>query len=267
MDSSDYARMHDFLMRTLRLMHEPVGMTFIFDDESLNEVQKRGGYCEPVRPLTFCQAELGARMEGHSVLLEMKKLWCLDARCSFGVDEVSDAVVRDLLRFGTSEKQVRAFVESKPRMERAPLAVLMQPLRLCAGEPDVVHFCCDNMQAYHLVDDWMAVADVHPFRPSLSINSAVCGGTAFSFIHGQANMTLACAGSYNSGKMERGEINVMIPGAHIHAVVLRMASRVEKTGGVSLTRTGQPFPGADICQNCPLIVFREKEPRQTGEVS
>lgn len=267
MDGSDYVRMHDVLMRSLRLMHEPVGMTFIFDDERLGDIQRRGGYCEPVRPLTFCQAELGARMEGRTVLLEMKKLWCLDARCSFGVDDVSETVVNDLLRFGTDREQVRAFVESKPRMERAPLAVLMQPLRSCAGEPDVVHFCCDNMQAYHLVDAWMAVSGVHPFRPSLSINSAVCGGTAFSFIHGQANMTLACAGSYNSGKMERGEINVMIPGSHIHAVVQRMVSRVEKTGGVSLTRSGHPFPGADICQNCPLIVFREKEPRQTEEIS
>lgn len=260
MGSSDVALMHDFLMRSLRLMHEPVGITFIFDEESLNAVQERGGYCEPVRPLTFCQAELGARMEGRSVLLDMKKLWCLDARCSFGVDEVSETVVNDLLRFGTDREQVRAFVESKPRMESAPLAVLMQPLRCCMKTPDVVHFCCDNMQAYHLVDDWMAARNVHPFRPSLCINSAVCGGTAFSFIHDQANMTLACAGSYNSGKMERGEINVMIPGPHLPAVVQRMVSRAEKTGGVSLTRSGHPFPGADICQNCPLIVFREKPP-------
>ncbi len=260
MDSSDFTLMHDFLMRSLRLMHEPVGITFIFDEESLGTIQRRGGYCEPVRPLTFCQAELGARMEGRTVLLDMKKLWCLDARCSFGVDEISDRVVNDLLRFGTDKEQVRAFVESKPRMEKAPLAVLMQPLRSCTVQPDVVHFCCDNMQAYHLVDDWMAVSNIHPFRPSLSMNSAVCGGTAFSFIHGQANMTLACAGSYNSGKMERGEVNVMIPGSYMHAVVRRMASRVEETGGVSLTRSGHPFPGADICQNCPLIVFREKEP-------
>ena len=258
MNISDHAHMHDVLMRSLRLMHEPVGITFLFDEDGLEERRRRGGYCEPVRPLTFCQAELGARMEGRIVLLEMKKLWCLDARCVFGADEVSDGVVRDLLRFGTDEAQVRSFVESKPRMEHAPLAVLMQPLRTCEDIPDVVHFCCDNMQAYHLVDDWMAVTGVHPFRPSLCINSAVCGGTAFSFIHHQANMTLACAGSYNSGKMERGEINVMIPGDHIRAVVERMALRVEKTGGVSLTRTGHPFPGADICQNCPLIVFRER---------
>lgn len=262
MEKSDYAGMHDFLMRSLRLMHEPVGITFLFDEKELEEFCSGNVYHEPVRPLTFCQAELGARMEGHTVLLDMKKLWCLDARCSFGVDEVSDTVVRDLLRFGTDEEQVRRFVESKPRMEKAPVAVVMRPLREQTAMPDVVHFCCDNMQAYHLIDDWMAVVNVHPFRPSLSINSAVCCGTAFSYIHNQANLTLACAGSYNSGKMERGEINVMIPGAHIHGVVERMAGRVKKTGGVSITRSGHPFPGADICQNCPLIVFRKKEPQE-----
>ena len=125
--------------------------------------------------------------------------------------------------------------------------------------PDVVHFCCDNMQAYHLLDDWMAVCDVHPFRPSLCVNSAVCGGTTFCFLQQQANLTLACGGSYNSGKMERGEINVMIPGKDIEAVVHRMEERVKKTGGVSLTRKGHPFPGADICLNCPVIVFKKKD--------
>ena len=74
-------------------------------------------------------------------------------------------------------------------------------------------------------------------------------------------MTLACAGSYNSGKMERGEINVMIPGAHLEGMVSRMKERVEKTGGISLTRQGQPFPGADICQNCPVIVFKKSGER------
>ena len=43
--------------------------------------------------------------------------------------------------------------------------------------------------------------------------------------------------------MERGEVNVMIPGSHIRAVVERMADRVEKTGGVSITRSGTPSLG------------------------
>lgn len=80
-------------------------------------------------------------------------------------------------------------------------------------------------------------------------------GAVLTMTTRQANMTLACAGRYNSGKMERGESNVMIPGEHVGDMVRRMERRVADTGGVSLTRNGHPFPGADICQNCPLIVF------------
>ena len=115
------------------------------------------------------------------------------------------------------------------------------------------------MQAYHILNDWMAVRNVHPLRPVLCVNSAICGGSVFSFVEAQANLTLACAGSYNSGKMERGEINVMVPGGHIRDVAERMAARVAEKGGISLTREGRPFPGPDICQNCPLIAFRKAE--------
>ena len=105
----------------------------------------------------------------------------------------------------------------------------------------------------------MAVADVHPFHPNMCVNSAVCGGSVYTMMEGQANITLACAGSYNSGKMERGEINVMIPGKHIGPMAERMKKRVEEKGGISLTRPGQPFPGVDICNNCPLITFKKAE--------
>lgn len=255
--------MYAFLMRELRLMHAPVGIRFFFEEEPLAEFRQTASFHEPIRPVTFCQAELGARMEGITVLLDMKKLWCTDARCVFGVDPISEEIVSDLGKFSESAEQAREFAESKPCLNRRVLAVALSPLGLQQGEPDVVHFCCDNMQAYHLVDDWMAIRNVHPFRPSLSVNSAVCGGTAFTFLTQQANMTLACAGSYNSGKMERGEINVMIPGTDIGAMIHRMSERIRRTGGVSLTRKGHPFPGADICQNCPVIVFKQgSEPAQ-----
>ena len=246
------------LMNELRLLHAPVGIHFFFEEEELEEFRSHGLYHVPSRALTFCQAELGARMEGISVLLENKKLWCTDARCVFGMDEITDEIVNDLGKFSEDPEQARRFAESKPRMPKPVLAVLISPLKDIPLEPDVVHFCCDNMQAYHLLDDWMAVRDVHPFRPSLCVNSAVCGGTTFCFLHQQANMTLACGGSYNSGKMERGEINVMIPGRDIEDLVRRIEKRVRNTGGASLTRKGHPFPGADICLNCPVIVFKEK---------
>lgn len=251
-----YAGMHEFFIRELHLMHAPVGISFLFDGAELSAFRERYAPHVPTRALTFCQAELGARMEGLTVLLDMDKLWCEGARFVFGLRGVQESDVRQHRKFCTDDGQAREFLAGKPRLDKKLLAVGISPLAALAGSPDVVHFCCDNMQAYHLLDDWMAVRGVHPLRPALCVNSAICGGSVFSFMEEQANLTLACAGSYNSGKMERGEINVMIPGPHIAQVAARMAARVQATGGVSLTRAGQPFPGADICQNCPLIAFR-----------
>ncbi len=257
MHFTDYAELHEFFMRELRLMHAPVGIRFFFDEASLAAFKQARPHYAPIKPLTFCQAELGARMEGLTIVLDMEKLWCQGARFVFGLRDMEEGDLRMHRKFCVDDAQVRRVVESKPRLSgKKLLAVALSPLSAQAGKPDVVHFCCDNMQAYHILNDWMAVRDVHPLRPALCVNSAICGGAVFSFVEGQADLTLACAGSYNSGKMERGEINVMVPGDHIREVAERMAARVEKTGGVSLTREGQPFPGADICQNCPLIVFK-----------
>ena len=126
----DFASMYEFFMRELRLMHSPVGMKFIFDEEELEAFRVLGIHHTPTRPLTFCQAELGARMEGITVLLEPKKLWCTDARCVFGIDGVTDEIVSDLGKFSESPEQARRFAESKPRMERSVLGVVLSPLRI-----------------------------------------------------------------------------------------------------------------------------------------
>jgi len=254
-----FSQMHDFLMKELKLMHFPVGMTLLYSEEDANQFKKTHECYAPVKPLTLCQAELGARMEGLNILLEMKKLWCKSARIGFGVKDIEAADIAALhVRFCESEEQAETVLRSKPRLTgKPPVAIALMPLGRCTALPQVVHFCCDNMQAYHLLNDWMVVARVHPLRPNLCVNSALCGGTVFTMIEQQANLTLACAGNYNSGKMERGEINVMIPGKDIEKLVDRMVRRKEARGGVSLTKLGNPFPGIDVCQNCPLISFRK----------
>lgn len=252
-----FGHMHDFLMKELRLMHYPVGITFLSSEEKINDFKARYDFHAPSRPVTFCQAELGARMEGLNILFPMDKLWCKSARIGFGLKDVEQSDIELHCKFCESEEQSVRVVDSKPRLTgQPPLAAVFIPLGNCLETPDVVHFCCDNMQAYHLLNDWMAVQDVHPLRPNMCVNSSVCGGTVFCMMEQQANLTLACAGSYNSGKMERGEINVLIPGQHLEGMVRRMERRVAGKGGISLTRDGHPFPGADICQNCPLIIFK-----------
>ena len=259
MSAPDNAAMQELLMRELRLMHYPVAIKYFFDQAGLDAFRASTPHYEPVKPLTFCQAEIGARMEGVAVLVEPKKLGCTNAQYVFGWKSMDDGELKTHAKYCVDTDQARRFVESKPRLlpEGRLLAVAVMPLALCQGEPDVVHFYCDNMQAYHLVVDWMAARDRHPLRANMTINSAACGGNVQAFNTGEANVFLACGGSYNAGKTERGEINVAIPGADIGAVVDRLATRTAQTGGASLTRTGHPFPGADICKNCPLIAFKK----------
>ncbi len=260
MSLPDYVVMQEFFMRELRLMHLPVAIKFFFDASELADFLSVAPYYVPTTPLTFCQAEIGARMEGLTILVEREKLGCTNARYIFGWKEFDDAEVKSHVKYCQDIEQASRFVQGKPRLpERQLRAVTVAPLAQSIGEPDVVHFYCDNMQAYHLLGDWMATQNVHPFRPLMSVNSAACGGNVFAFNDNQANLFLPCSGSYNSGKTERGETNLTIPGKHINAVMQRMMMRVEEKGGAAITRLGNPFPGANICKNCPLIVFKKGE--------
>jgi len=42
-------------------------------------------------------------------------------------------------------------------------------------------------------------------------------------------------------------------------VMDRLLERIEALGSSSITRPGDGFPGADICKNCPLIVFKKSK--------
>ncbi|MCQ2444432.1 MAG: DUF169 domain-containing protein [Mailhella sp.] len=258
---TDFLQIHETLMKHLHLMHYPVAMFLLPDEAAKQEFLGAYEFHTPVKQVTFCQAELGARMEGLSIMVDAESLWCRNAKITFGMTGIEPMDLKKNAKFCEDEQETLDFIESKPRLEKAPAAIAMMPLGNCRHTPDAVHFCCDNMQAYHLLDDWMATQHSHPFHPNMCMNSAVCGGFVFTAQAHKANLTLACGGSYNSGKMERGEINVYIPGAHIAALAGRLQERVLKHGGPSITRLGDPYPGADICQNCPLIVFKKvKQP-------
>ncbi len=255
---SDFIHMQEMLMRELRLMHYPVAIKHFTDQAELDAFRKSRQVYSPVKPLTFCQAEIGARMEGITVLVEPKKMGCTNAQFVFGWKPMDDGEAKSHEKYCMDPDQARRFVESKPRLpEGKVLAMAVMPLAQATETPEVVHFYVDNMQAYHLVDDWMASQDVHPFRPSMCVNSAACGGSIFALNEQQANLVLACSGSYNAGKTERGEINVFIPGAHMDALVERIEKRLKDKGSAAITRLGGGFPGADICKNCPLIVFKK----------
>ena len=254
--TENYAHMEALLMRELKLYHNPVAVTWLCSDAEVEAFRNDNDHVVPVKPLTFCQWEIAARMENTTVLGTPDKLACTNAQVSFGWREIDANEIKSQLKYCTDFAQAERFLRSKPSMPPGSLkAIAVGPLGKARQQPHVVHFCCDNLQAYALACDYMAATDTHPLRPQLLMSSAACGGTVFAWQEKTFNYSTACSGSYNAGKVERGECYVFIPGEHIGAVARRLESRISDHGASAITRPGDPFPGRDVCKNCPLIVF------------
>ena len=257
----DCAFMERTLMEMLRLYHHPVGVTFLFSDEETEAFrQEHPDWLQPTRPMTFCQWEVAARMQGKTVLGTLDKLFCTNAQVSFGWREIDEGEIRSQLKYCRSAAQARRFLASKPRIEPGTLkAIGISPLGSCRTPPHVVHMLTDSLQAYHLAVDFMAATDIHPLPTQILMSSSSCGGSVHCWQSGLMNFTTPCSGAYNSGKIERGEANVLVPGKYVRALVARLLERIEASGSSSVVRPGDFFPGADICKNCPLIVFKKGE--------
>ncbi len=254
-----YAEMESLLMESFRLYHHPVAVTWLFTDEEVEEFRVQTPHVVPARPLTFCQWEIAARMENQTVLGTPKTLGCSGAKISFGWKEIDEQEIKTQLKYCVDYEQAERFVRSKPRMPMNALkAVAVGPLGKAKIKPHVVHFYCDNMQSYHLAVDYMAATNTHPLRPQVSMSSTACGGSVFTWQEQTFNLSPSCSGGYNSGKTERSEVNVFIPGNHIEATVERLRQRIAATGSSAITHAGDAFPGRDICKNCPLIAFKEE---------
>ncbi|MCR5260095.1 MAG: DUF169 domain-containing protein [Desulfovibrio sp.] len=254
-----YREMDETLMRELRLYHHPVAVRFLFSDEEVEEFKaKAPAYCTPLKPQTFCQWEVGARMRGKTVLGTVDKLFCTNAQCSFGWHDIDEGEVKSQLKYCLNAEQAERFLRSKPRLDKDSCrAVAVSPLGDAVLDPHVVHFYCDSLQAYHLACDYMAATDTHPLRTQILMSSSACGGCVWSWKEQTFNQCPPCSGSYNAGKTERGETNVFIPGSQIGKVVERLLSRISAAGSSSITKPGDPFPGGDICKNCPLVLFKD----------
>lgn len=260
MSNIAYKEMQKTLMDELRLMHYPIAVKYFFDEKELEDFKNNAIFYVPTHPLTFCQFEIAPRMKGQTVLCTKETLGCSNAAYVLGWKPYDEPEVKSHLKYAKDMDQAARFVKTKPRLPEGTLkGVAMSPLGDSYFAPDVAHFYCDNMQAYHLSVDYMAAMDVHPLRSSATMNSAACGGCVHTYLEKSANIIPACSGSYNAGKTERGEINVMIPGEHIEATVQRLLDRIKNLGSSSVTRPGDLFPGADICKNCPLIVYVKKK--------
>ena len=252
-----HQEMEKILMDELRLYHHPIAVTFLFTDAEVEAFKSATPHVVPVKPLTYCQWEIAARMQAKTVLGSKETLGCSNAQVSFGWKEIDDKEIKSQLKYCVDYDQAERFLRSKPHMPFDSLkAVAVGPLGKAKIAPHVIHFYCDNMQSYHLAVDYMAAMNSHPLRPMITMSSSACGGTVFSWQEKTFNTCPACSGSYNAGKTERGEVNVFIPGEHLEPTVKRLLQRIEKSGSSSITRPGDCFPGGDICKNCPLIVFK-----------
>lgn len=255
--SLSYNEMEKILMDQLRLYHHPIAVTWLFTDAEVAEFKAKTPHVTPVKPLTYCQWEVAARMQAQTVLGTKETLACTNAQVSFGWREIDDREIKSQLKYCVDLDQSERFLRSKPHMPLDSLkAIAVGPLGKAVIAPHVIHFYCDNIQSYHLAVDYMAATDTHPLRPQVTMSSSACGGTVFTWQEKTWNMCPACSGSYNAGKTERGEVNVFIPASQLEATVNRLLQRIGKSGSSSITRPGDPFPGGDICKNCPLIIFK-----------
>ena len=251
-----YRDMEDILMKELRLYHHPIALTWLFSDDELRAFTAKTPHVRPAKPLTFCQWEIASRMQKKTVLGENKDLNCIGAELSFGWRAMTEKRGNYLSQHCVDAAQIDRFLQVKPHFPVGELkALAVGPLGAAQDLPHVIHFYCDTIQASHLSVDYMAATDTPVLRPILTGTSAACGGSVFCWQEKTFNLCPGCSGNYNSGKMERGEINVFIPGEHLQALVHRLLFRIADTGGNSIARPGDPFPGGDICKNCPQIVF------------
>lgn len=256
--SLGYQEMEKILMDELRLYHHPIAVTWLFTDEEVEAFKRATPHVTPVKPLTYCQWEIAARMQGKTVLGFKEDLGCSNGHVSFGWKDIDEKEIKSQIKYCVDLDQAERFLRSKPRMPLGALkAIAVGPLGKAAVKPHVIHFYCDNMQSYHLAIDYMAATDQHPLRPCVTMSSSACGGTVFTWLEKTFNLCPACSGSYNAGKTERGEVNAFIPAEHLEATVKRLLQRIEQKGSSSITRPGDPFPGGDICKNCPLIIFKD----------
>jgi uncharacterized protein (DUF169 family) len=174
-----------------------------------------------------------------------------------GWKELDDAEIKSHLKYTKDWDQAERFVKTKKRLSESLLAFATAPLHKAPYEPDAIHGVSDVLQAYHMGNDWCAAHDTHPFTMTMTMNSSICHGCVQCHTLKQPNITPMCSSSKTAGKTEQGEINWVWPGGQLEATVRWMLERTIRDGGVSFPRTGETYPGFDVCKLCSFLVFKK----------
>ncbi len=247
-----------FILRNLlKLKYYPVAVKFFYDEEELDEFKSSTKYKVACNPFTFCHFSAASRQRGDVLLGDRRSLGCSNARYLFGWKELDEQEIKSHLKYTKGREQAEKFVKTKPRLPEGLLAFATAPLHKATFEPDMIHIICDVLQSYHLYNDYASALDIHPIQPNLMMNSAVCGGAVWTYNNRKINVVPMCSSSYTSGKTEQGEINVYVPWEHFEPMVRRLLERTAHYGGASYPRTGETYPGFNVCKLCNFLIFRE----------
>lgn len=243
------------LRNLLRMKYYPVAVKFFFSADELEEFKKKADYKVPAHAFTFCHYLAASRQRGDILLMDAKGLGCTNAHFVFGWKEFDEGEVKSHLKYATDMSQAEAIVKRKKRLSDKLLAVATAPIHKAPFKADVVHGMCDVLQAYHIGNDWQSAMNIFPFEMTMTTNSSACHGVVSVFLSKKPNITPMCSGSYTAGKTEQGELNWLWPGEQLEPTVRRLLERTARDGGASFPRTGETYPGFNMCKLCPFLVW------------
>ncbi len=241
------------LRNLLRMKYYPVAIKFFFSQDELDKFKKQVPYKTATHPFTLCHYVASSRQRGDILLATAEKTGCTNAKYVLGWKGLDEGEIKSHLKYTKNKEQAERFVKTKKIMPSGLLAYATAPLHKAPYEPDVIHGMSDVLQAYHLGNDWCAAHDTHPFEMTMTMNSSVCHGVVSCYVSKKPNITPMCSSSYTAGKTEQGEINWIFPGSHLKPTVKWMLERTVRDGGPSFPRTGETYPGFNICKLCPFL--------------
>jgi uncharacterized protein (DUF169 family) len=245
------------LRNILKMKYYPVAVKYFFDQKELDDFKANANYKVGLHGYTFCHYVAASRQRGDVLLGTKDKMGCSNAAYVLRWKELDDAEIKSHLKYTKTREQAEKFVKTKKRLPQAPLAFATAPLHKTPFVPDLIHGMCDALQSYHLANDWCAAFDTHPFPMVMTMNSSVCHGCVQCYVDHKANVTQMCSSSYTAGKTEQGEVNFIWPYDQIEPTFHWTLERIVRDGGVSFPRTGETYPGFDICKLCNFIVFKK----------
>ena len=245
------------LRNLLKMKYYPVAVKYFFEEAELADFKTNTDYRVGFRPYTFCHFVAASRQRGDILLGTKDKVGCSNAKYVLGWKELDEGEIKSHLKYTKSREQAEKFVKTKKRLPQGLLAFATAPLHVAPFEPDLIHGMCDPLQSYHLANDWCAAHDTHPFEMVMTMNSSICHGCVQCYVTQKPNVTQMCSSSKTAGKTEQGEMNYIWPYRQFEETFHWTLERTVRDGGVSFPRTGETYPGFDICKLCSFLVFKK----------